>query len=72
MVGQVDRAGAVGPRLIADFQAIIGGEAVVDLHVEVTGKPLVAVWRMQRVTHLLFILLNNPPAAGVEAFRPAV
>ncbi|MNH37570.1 hypothetical protein D3C79_984880 [compost metagenome] len=43
VVGQIDRAGAIGPGLVTDFQPVIGSEPVIDLNLKIAGKSLVAV-----------------------------
>ena len=72
VVGQVDRAGAIDLRQIADFHAIVGGQAVADLHVEITGKALIAIRRVQCIADLLRIVLYPAPAAGMETVGAAV
>lgn len=57
VVGQVDRAGAIDLRQIADFQAIVMSQAVTNLHVEIAGKALIALRRVQRIADLLRIML---------------
>ncbi|MNC41609.1 hypothetical protein D3C75_903830 [compost metagenome] len=44
MVGQIDRAGAIGLCLILNLQPVIGGESISQRYVEVAREALVAVW----------------------------
>ncbi len=72
VVGQIDRAGAIDLRQIVDFQAIIRGQAVTNLHVEIAGETLIALRRMQRIADLLRIMLHPAPAAGMKTVGATV
>lgn len=72
MVGQVDRAGTIGLRLVVDLQLVVVRQAEAGADLQIAGEALIAVGRMQLIRYLLPILLGNVPAAGVEALRPAV